>query len=247
LASYAEVIRHTKDFDMFVREDDAAGMLRMFAAAGFRTEMTFPHWLGKAYDGDRFVDVIFGAGNGIATVDDIWFKHAVEAQILGVPVKLIPPEEMIWSKGFLMERERYDGADIIHLLRARAHGLNWRRLLDRFGPHWRVLFSHLILFGFVYPGHRDYIPGWVMEEMMTNLRREMDKPARWPKLCYGTLISREQYLVDIEEWGYRDARLLPSINITEDEIADWTGAIDESGDPPTQPDSQASEGGDVSP
>ena len=53
-----------------------------------------------------------------------------------------------------MERERYDGADIAHLLRARADQLAWRRLLRRFGPHWRVLLGHLVLFGFVYPGER---------------------------------------------------------------------------------------------
>src|ERR671930_659088 len=31
---------------------------------------------------------------------------------------------------------------------------------------WRVLLSHLILFGFVYPDKRQNIPAWVMEELI---------------------------------------------------------------------------------
>ena len=37
-----------------------------------------------------------------------------------MPGPLIPAEEMIWSKAFIMERERYDGADVAHILRACA-------------------------------------------------------------------------------------------------------------------------------
>jgi hypothetical protein len=44
-------------------------------------------------------------------VDDLWFAHATPGDVLGIPVRLCPPEEMIWSKAFIMERERYDGAD----------------------------------------------------------------------------------------------------------------------------------------
>ena len=44
-------------------------------------------------------------------------------------------------------------------------------------------------------------------------------------LCRGTLISREQYLVDILEWGYVDARMAPRGPMTATEIADWTEAI----------------------
>ena len=104
--------------------------------------MTFPHWLGKAYNpGPRdFIDVIFSSGSGIAVVDDAWFTHSVpEAEVLGIPRGCVPAEEMIWSKAFIMERERYDGNDVAHLLHARAAELDWSRVLRRFGPHWRVL------------------------------------------------------------------------------------------------------------
>src|SRR5947209_1381921 len=132
---YTGIERHTKDFDVFVRPRDAAGVLDLFSKAGYHTERTHPHWLGKVYDQDAFVDVIYRSGNAVAEVDDAWFEHAEADEVLGIPVGLCPAEEILWSKSFVMERERFDGADLAHLLRARAERLDWPRLLGRFGPH----------------------------------------------------------------------------------------------------------------
>ena len=70
-----------------------------------------------------------GASNGVARVDDLWFTHAVDAQLFDVPVQLCPAEEMMWSKGFVQERERFDGADVMHLIRELGSSLDWDRLL----------------------------------------------------------------------------------------------------------------------
>src|SRR3989442_5356390 len=164
LERYTGIARDTKDLDIFVRPEDCERALAAFAEAGFDTELTFPHWLGKARSGGEMVDVIFSSGNGCARVDDEWFRHAVDDQVLDVPVRLIPVEEMIWSKALIMERERYDGADVVHLLRARGADLDWPRVLRRFGPNWRGLLSHLILFGLGYPRHRDGLPHGVHRE-----------------------------------------------------------------------------------
>jgi hypothetical protein len=222
---YTGIARHTKDFDVFVRKQDCRRALDVLAAGGCRAEVAFAHWLAKAFHGDDFIDVIFSSGNGIATVDDAWFQHAVDAVVLGVPVKLCPPEEIIWSKAFIMERERYDGADIAHLLRATAAGLDWRRLLDRFGPHWRVLLSHLVLFGFIYPHERTAVPAWVTAELVARLQAEAAQADDGERVCRGTILSRGQYLADVDRWGYRDGRLPPEGCMSEGEIAHWTAAF----------------------
>jgi hypothetical protein len=225
-ARYTGIERHTKDFDVFVREADAGRTLATLALAGCQTELTFPHWLGKAYCGEDFIDVIFSSGNGLAAVDDAWFAHAVEEEVLGLPVRLVPPEEMLWSKAFVMERERYDGADINHLLRATAADLDWGRLLRRFGDHWRVLFSHLILFGYVYPIEARKMPGWAMRELLGRAEAESDAPVTAEPAFRGSFISREQYLPDIEAWGYRDPRLQANGGtMTRGEVREWTEAI----------------------
>src|SRR5262245_46036962 len=117
-AQYTGIVRHTKDFDVFIRRGDFERAAELFEKAGYKTELTFSHWIGKAFKGDDFVDLIFSAGNGVAQVDDLWFTRAVDGIVFGVPVKLIPAEEMIWSKGLIMERERFDGADVAHLINA---------------------------------------------------------------------------------------------------------------------------------
>src|SRR4051812_33998143 len=122
--------RHTKDFDIFVQPRDCRTALMTLEAAGYSTELKFPHWLGKAFSGDNCIDVIFGSGNGVARVDDGWFAHAVEGEVFGHHVMLCPVEETIWSKAFVMERERYDGGDIAHLIRGSGREMDWQRLLD---------------------------------------------------------------------------------------------------------------------
>jgi hypothetical protein len=226
LAHYTGIVRHTKDLDLFVLPDDCEPVLQVLAEAGYRTELTAPHWIAKAFYGEDFIDVIFSSGNGIAAVDEEWFAHAVEAEVLGRRVKVCPPEETIWSKAYVMERERYDGADIAHLLRACGTRMDWLRLLRRFGAHWRVLLSHLILFGFIYPDERGQVPNWVMQELLARLQSELEKPPLPERICQGTLLSRAQYLIDIESWGYEDARLLPRGVLTPADTAQLTASVE---------------------
>jgi Uncharacterised nucleotidyltransferase len=221
-AHYTGVERHTRDLDVIVLPDDTDGALTALRDAGYETERPFPHWLAKARRGKPSVDVIFGSGNGVTRVDREWFEHATPAQVLGLSVDLVPVEELLWTKAFIQERERFDGADVAHLLLTRGDTLDWRRLLRRFGPHWRVLLSHLVLFGFIYPAEHGRVPRWVLR---TLLERLDETPAVSGKVCHGTLLSRQQYLVDIDEWGYQDARTRPDNTMTDEDIARWTAGI----------------------
>jgi hypothetical protein len=219
------VSRSTKDFDLYVRPNHVKPALHALARAGYKTELTFPHWLAKATYEGNIVDLIFRAGNGLCEVDDSWFDRARDDELLGVPVKLCAPEEMIWMKAYIMERERFDGADIAHILRCCVADIDWAHLVRRFGPDWRVLLSHLVLFGYIYPGERARIPAAIMEDLITRLRSEANTVGP-ERLCRGTLLSRQQYLVDVQDWGFRDARLEERVQMDEKDIADWTDAIE---------------------
>ena len=221
-ARYTGIERHTKDLDVFVRPEHARLTLEVLGRAGYASELTFPHWLGKAHCGADFIDVIFSSGNGIGRVDDQWFEHASHGEVFGVPVRLVPPEEMIWHKAYVMERERFDGADVAHLLLARAEQMDWPRLLDRFGAHWRVLLSHLILFGFIYPGEQRRLPARILQDLLARVATESTVSSE--RVCRGTIISRGQYLPDIKEWGYQDARKTENFMNGQD-IEHWTDAI----------------------
>jgi Nucleotidyl transferase of unknown function (DUF2204) len=204
-ARYTGIVRDTKDFDLFILPRDFDAALAALAAAGYLVERNFPHWLGKAHGADgSFVDLIFGSGNGLTAVDEGWFRHARRGEVLGVQVRLCPPEEMLWSKAFIMERERYDGADVAHLLHCCAEELDWQRLLARFGEHWRVLLSHLVLFDYIYPARpappasaasathppgAARVPAAVIATLIGRLSREALEPAAGAEGTAGGTVS----------------------------------------------------------
>jgi hypothetical protein len=205
LRHYTDIERWTKDFDLFVRPEDYERLQDVLTRAGYRREDTHD-WVGKAFQGDDFVDIIFSSGNGVARVDDAWLEHAVEGEALGERVPLIPVEEMIWSKAFVMERERYDGHDVVHLLRSQGSRLDWERLLRRFADEWPVLLQHLLLFRYVFPSDRHAVPQALLEELLDRVRRQDADVAGAPPTCRGRFLSRTQYRTALEKWGYADAR-----------------------------------------
>ena len=158
-------------------------------------------------------------------MDADWFAHAVAGDVFGEPVLLCPAEESLWSKAFIMERHRFDGADVAHLLKSVGSSLDWRRLLARFGPHWRVLYAHLVLFGFVYPGEQNGVPGWVMDELAGRLKAESAAEPAGEPVCRGTLLAAVEYIPDVTRWDYADARLEPHGTMTPEQVAVWTNGV----------------------
>jgi len=223
---YTGIVRDTKDFDLFVLRGDTERALESLGEAGYRTEISFPHWLAKARQGNDVVDLVFSSGNGICQVDEAWFENAVEAEVLGMPVKIAPVEELLWQKAFVMERERFDGADIVHILRACAESMNWSRLLARFGEYSELLMTYVAFFGFVYPSERHRLPRDVVDELLNRTRTQLDAPPPSDRICRGTLTSRGQYLIDIGLYGYVDARLVPRGHMTPEDAIYWTWAIE---------------------
>jgi hypothetical protein len=230
---YTGISRHTNDLDLFVRRADLDRAFETLEEVGCDTELTYPHWLGKAHYDDHVVDLIFATGNGVSEVNDAWFDRAPRGEVLGVPVRLCAPEDILWTKAFIQERERYDGADVAHLV---LHAdLDWDVLLEHFGTHWRVLLAHLVLFGFVYPTERDRIPRRVMEDLMSRLRDEGGRSRSGPRVCNGPLLSRAQYLVDVEEWGFEDGRLRPENRMASEDVEAWTDEIPDEDLPDSSP------------
>jgi len=195
--------RRTKDLDLLVTPERAVDALTTLEREGYRTEMTDETWLGKAFNGDDFVDVIFRFGNGLTAIDDSWFDHALPGELWGVPVAFCGAEESLWSKAFIMERDRFDGADVAHIIRLRGHELDWPRIVQRFGAHWRVLLAHLVLFGYIYPGERAKVPRRVLVDLLD--RVGADHVAS-EDVCFGPYLSRSQYVYDLDTLGSSDAR-----------------------------------------
>jgi hypothetical protein len=222
MARHTRMDRRTKDLDLMIRRASWPKAAHALRSAGIYARLCFPHWLGKALGGPAPVDIIFNGGSGLTHVDDEWFARSVPARVLGFDVLLTPPEELLWSKSFVMERERFDGADVLHLILRVGRSFDWAHLCDRFRGHERVLLAHLILFTYVYPNDVSIVPRWVLERLAAAPNRQGLTGVR---LCRGPLLSRQQYLVDLEKLGYVDARLPPFGRMTPRESELWTRAI----------------------
>lgn len=217
LEAYTGIRRRTGDFDLFLRPGDCGPALRALREEGYRGWVKSDHWLAKVSDGRDQVDLIFGAGNGVMTVDDSWFAHAPPGRIFGRRVAFVPAEEMIWSKSFVMERERFDGADIAHLILGLRGRLDWGRLLERFAGDGPVLLAHLVIYRYAFPGQKDYVPAWVMRRLWA---AEGKRPGRKHKVCLGTRVSL-QFWVDVTERGFRDGRVPPYGPLTPEQARRW--------------------------
>src|SRR5699024_3842349 len=130
---------------------------------------------------------------------------------------ITPPEEMLWMKAFVQDRDRYDGADVAHLLLCCAGQFDWSRLLQRFHGHEPVLLAHLVFFNYIYPGHRHLVPREVMDDLYDAGHRDPDPVDR--DVCNGTNLSRNQYLHDVQKAGFVDPRLPPRGPLSPAEIA----------------------------
>ena len=200
LQKYTGIWRLTKDLDLFIKASDVAAALADLCDRGFRCETLDPVWLSKAHRGEYFVDLISGMSNAVIMVDDTWMKRTQPATIAGVPSQIISAEDLIASKLFVLRRERFDGADIAHII-YRTHGqLDWQRIMDLACEHWELVLWSLMLYRYVYPAHTDYVPAPLWQELLSRYMHLVQHPDR-KAMFRGSLVDENMFSVDIKDWG----------------------------------------------
>lgn len=204
VAAYTGISRPTKDMDVFCRAGDYPRILTHFARAGYHTEVEDARWIAKVRRGELFFDIIFNSTIAINPVTESWFAEAHDATICGIETQLIPPTELIWSKAFVQDRQKYDGADVAHLFLRTHRAVDWQRLLALFEQYWEVLLMHVINFRFIYPTERECIPRWLLDELMDRLESHANLPVPQVQVCRGRMFSRADYAIDVGEWGFAD-------------------------------------------
>lgn len=200
------IYRKTKDLDLFFEPASVVAAARALRDAGFVTRLEDAHWLAKATSGGILVDLIYGMGNGVALIDHGWIEHSRPGILAAVPVRVAPPEELIWHRLFISERHRHDVSDILHLMLCLGDTFDWERLVGRVGSHWPLLLAQLSTFSHVYPGYRSNVPAWVYHELIEKARAEMSRDAEDVDFTRGPLISRFSFTIDVREWGFADPR-----------------------------------------
>jgi hypothetical protein len=200
------IYRETKDLDIFVDPTLLVGAMRALKGAGMSARLEQPHWLAKATCGDLFIDIIFGMGNGLAMIDDDWYRFSRPAILAATPVRIAPAEELLWHRLFISERHRQDMADIVHLIVCVGSRMEWKRIVTKTGEHWPLLLAQIQMFDYVYPQHRDGVPRWVRDELLDRARADMERERTAELVTRGPIISRFSFTIDVHEWEMKDLR-----------------------------------------
>ena len=203
LRHHTEIWRTTKDLDLFLTADAASRALDLLCDAGFQCEVCDPVWLAKAHRDGFFVDLITGMSNATLRVRESWIARSLPALVVGVPTRILAAEELLASKLFVTRRERFDGADIAHIVYATRGKLDWNRILELAGPDWEILLWALLFFRYAYPAQCRYVPLLVWAELINGLMSGLvnqDPAARFR----GSLLDDKMFAIDVKDWGLDD-------------------------------------------
>lgn len=199
LRQHTGICRNTKDLDLFLTAENSPAALCSLREAGMECEVTDPVWLSKAWREGYFVDLITGMSNGVITVEDSWIERARPAVVYGVAARVLAPEELVASKIFVAKRERFDGADIAHVIYGTYGEFDWQRELELVGDNWEMLLWSLMLFRYVYPAQSHYVPSEIWCELLTRFTREVKDPNSHA-LFRGSLVDENMFAIDVDEW-----------------------------------------------
>ena len=202
LHEHTGIWRDTKDLDIFMCANEVSPTMEILNQRGMQTEICDPVWLCKARVGEYFVDLISGMSNAVIRVDQSWIDRGFDSEVLGIPAKLLAPEELIASKIFVAFRERFDGADIAHIVYAAGNSMDWSRMLALVGEHWQMLFWSLMLFHYVYPAS-NAVPMLIWDELLAKFQADIKNPDI-NAAFRGSLIDENMFAIDIHEWNLRN-------------------------------------------
>jgi hypothetical protein len=160
-SAYSGYVRNTKDMDLFLMPPHQTAMMRLMKEQGFSEYTAVPYDPTWSYRGCRdgyIVDLLWKMLNGRGEVDEVWVTGGWELNMRGVSFRMVPPEELIWSKLYILRRDRTDWPDIMNIIYAQGPQMDWERLLERLGEDAPVLGSVMSLFRWLCPGRAEELP-----------------------------------------------------------------------------------------
>jgi hypothetical protein len=168
-AVYTGGLRNTKDFDFYILPEDREKMRAAITRAGledYHERLPYdPSWIYRGCRGDVIVDAIWAMANLRAYVDAHWLTDGPEVAIRGERLRAIPVEELIWSKLYVLQRDRCDWGDVLNLIDARAESIQWEHLLSQLGEDAPLLAGVLSVFAWLAPERGLAIPKPVWDRL----------------------------------------------------------------------------------
>jgi|GEM_PF-337614 hypothetical protein len=176
LAIYTGRWRNTKDIDFYILPRDRDPMIAALSKAGFVDyfdQLPYdPGWIYRSTREGIIVDIIWSMANRRAEVDELWFERAQSTRIREEATEIVPPEELLWCKLYILQRDHSDWTDIFNLLYTVGPLLDWEHLFRRVGPDLPLLRSAVGVFLWLCPNRARALPDRVFEML------GLERPAR---------------------------------------------------------------------
>ena len=166
--TYAGQWRNTKDLDLYICERDRDGAIRILIDQGlndyYEKQPYDRKWIYRGYKGDTIIDLIWAMANQRARVDPSWLEGP-EVEAGGERFHLLRPEEALWSKLYVQQRDRSDWPDALNLLYGVGPDMDFHRLLGNLGADVLLLTGLLTVFAWLCPDRARQLPEWLWSEL----------------------------------------------------------------------------------
>ena len=155
-AAYTGVLRNTKDIDLYIQQEAKEIFIGAVTRAGasdyFETLAYDRGWIYRSTRDGYIADFIWAMANYVQPLDADYFNGETTLLLRGQSVPVIPAEELILNKLYIMQRSRCDWFDVFNLLYCTNGNLDWKRLIRKMGPDSVLLASALNVFAWLCPG-----------------------------------------------------------------------------------------------
>ncbi|HYP13028.1 MAG TPA: nucleotidyl transferase AbiEii/AbiGii toxin family protein, partial [Bryobacteraceae bacterium] len=103
---YTGRARNTKDIDLYIVPESRGRIVELMASCGLQDYYDkLPYdrdWIYRGNQGDVIVDAIWAMANKRAKVDEVWLTRGPVISMFDEEFPVVPPEELIWSKLYVM-------------------------------------------------------------------------------------------------------------------------------------------------
>lgn len=169
VAFYTGQWRASRDLDIYVLPQDAPSVSAALLDAGltdYYDQNPYDRgWIFRGVKGEAIVDVIWALANGAGYVERRWLTCGARAHFKDETLPLLAPEEILWSKIHVLQRDRCDWPDLLNLLYTTGPQLDWSHVLHLLAGDERLLASLLMLFSWLAPARAHKLPAWVWTRM----------------------------------------------------------------------------------
>ncbi len=168
-AAYCGHYRNTKDIDIYVpmesRQDFIDAVTKVGAVDYYDTLTYDRGWIYRSSRDGSIADWIWAMANYMRPLDEDYFNGETTLALRGNTYRVLPAEELILNKLYIMNRTRCDWFDVFNLFYATNGALDWERLISKLGDDKILLGSALRIFSWICPGRVKLFPRGLWETL----------------------------------------------------------------------------------